>query len=709
MELAKKRVRIGIDVGGTFTKAIAIDIINKRFLGKISVPTTHSSNGGVSVGIVTALSTLIKENSINHNEIELISHSTTQAVNALLEGDVVKVGIIGMGVGLEKSHVVKRTHIKDIQLNSNKFLKTCYTFLDTSKYIEEPDVKKSIEYLVSDGAQSIVVSEAYGVDDPSNELFVMQHSPLPCTAGHELTGIYGLEIRTLTATINASILPKATNTANFVKSAVDKLEINVPLMIMKGDGGVTTLESFLHKPIITVLSGPAASVVGALLFLQVLDGIFIEVGGTSTNISIIKDGKPEMRYVTIMNHPTCIRSLDVRICGVAGGSLSRISKHKKIIDVGPRSSHIAGFQYSCFATDPNELSKGEIILISPMDGDPSDYICIQTPAGKIYGITNTCAANAINLIANNDSAYGNAESAKIAFIKLSEYMGQSVQQIAEYFLDMSVDKIVGYVEHLVKEYKLSKDKIVVIGGGGGASVLVPLVAKKLGFKYKKAEYADVISSIGVATGMIYEEKEKTIANPTHDDIAGLIDEVKKEAISKNASPDSLSIQSEYINERSILRVTAIGNVTLDLGNASSKEVSINELNEIAHNLFKQNGNIILEHNLGNYYIFSNTFEQKKLLFKVKKRSILVLDKFGRVRLSLDNGKIIKNHSSEILNNLTSILSGFSSNSDLSPQIHLMDGFQLLDFSSLTANEQIILAIREQLEKISSEVILIIKG
>ena len=106
-------------------------------------------------------------------------------------------------------------------------------------------------------------------------------------------------------------------------------------MIMKGDGGVTTLESFLHRPIITVLSGPAASVVGALLFLQILDGIFIEVGGTSTNISIIKDGKPEMRYVTIMNHPTCVRSFDVRICGVAGGSLVRISNRKKIVDVGP--------------------------------------------------------------------------------------------------------------------------------------------------------------------------------------------------------------------------------------------------------------------------------------------------------------------------------------------------------------------------------------
>jgi N-methylhydantoinase A/oxoprolinase/acetone carboxylase beta subunit len=701
-----KKIRIGIDVGGTFTKAVAIDVVEKKILGKKSVPTTHSSEGGVSVGIVNALSALIEICNINQEEIELISHSTTQAVNAFLEGDVSKVGIIGMGVGMEKTNVVKRTHIKDISLNSNKSLKTCYTFLDTSKYLEGSGIVKSIENLVSEGAQSIVVSEAFGVDDPSNELFVMKHSKLPCTAGHELTGIYGLEIRTLTATINASILPKATSTATFVKSAVSKLGINVPVMIMKGDGGVTTLDSFLHKPIITVLSGPAASVVGALLFLQVLEGIFIEVGGTSTNISIIKDGKPEMRYVNIMEHPTCIRSLDSRICGVAGGSLIRVSSKKKIIDVGPRSSHIAGLEYSCFA-NPEDLKRGEIVTISPLNNDPNDYVCIEVPGGKKYGITNTCAANALNLIPKNDNAYGNTDAARIAFTKLATFMGMTPEQIAKQVIDISVSKIVDYIIPMIKEYKLSKNRIVVIGGGGGASVLVPMVAKKLNFEYKKADYADVISSIGVATGMIYEEKERTINNPTPQDFTQLISEVKEEAIRKNASPDSLSVQSEYVSDRSILRVTAIGNVTLDLNNNGSKELKQEELFKIARDLFRFRENISLKYKLGNYYIFTNSYKHKKLFFNTNKQSILVLDKYGRVRLSLENGKLIHNSSTKLTADLPSIISRFSS-SDLSPTVYLLDGFQLLDFSSLNANEQVIQAITEQLSKIDSDVLLIIK-
>jgi N-methylhydantoinase A len=384
--------------------------------------------------------------------------------------------------------------------------------------------------------------------------------------------------------------------------------------------------------------------------------------------------------------------------------------------VGPRSSHIAGLEYSCFA-DPTELKEGKIVLISPLNDDPSDYLCIQTQSGKTYGITNTCAANALNIIPATDNAYGNVESAKITFSKLSDYLGMPYEQIAEQILDISVTKIVNYIIPAIKEYKLAKSRVVVIGGGGGVSVLVPRVAKKIGFQYKKAEYADVISSIGVATGMIYEEKERTINNPSPNDVSQLIDEVKNEAISKNASPDSLSIQSEYISERSVLRVTVIGNITLDLTatktdnattDAISKELTNDELIKTANELFRQSGNIVLENTIGNYHVFSNSYLHKKFLFKTKKQSILVLDKFGRVRLSLDKGKLINGYSKDISENLPSILSQFSSTSELSPQIHLIDGFQILDFSSLTAKEQVIKAIREQLDKVNSDVLLIAK-
>lgn len=485
------RIRVGIDVGGTFTKAVAIDMIEGNIIDKVTVPTTHSSNQGVSAGIVQALTVLMQKHTIVDSEIELISHSTTQAVNALLEGDTAKVGIIGMGVGLDKSNVIKRTNIKNREIATKKYLQTCHRFVDTSRYLEENEILSTISQLKEEGAQVVVVSEAYGVDDPSNENFIAQVSDIPTVAGNELTGLYGLEIRTLTAAINASILPTAIKTAKFVESAVKgEKGISAPIMIMKGDGGVTDMKTFRSKPILTVLSGPAASIAGALLHSRVLNGIFIEVGGTSTNVCIIRNGKPTIQYVTITEHPTCIRSLDVRVAGVAGGSLVRLSSNgKKIIDVGPRSAHIAGLQYSCFASQ-DQIEGGQLVTFQPIGSDPSDYV--------------TCAANALGIVKENDYAKGNQSSAKIALRILSEHLGINTTATSEYILDLATSKIFSIITPMLKEYKLKvgEGNIVVVGGGGGASVLVPHIAQKLQFSCKIAEHAEVISSIGVAAARL---------------------------------------------------------------------------------------------------------------------------------------------------------------------------------------------------------------
>lgn len=236
----KQRIRVGIDVGGTFTKAVAIDAKTGSILSKSTVPTTHKADKGVSEGIVQALSNILKESKIDINDIELISHSTTQAINALLESDTSKVGIIAMGVGPAKKEVIKRTNLQEISGNKNQDISTYHEFLDTSHLITENEVKETIDKLKSKGAQVIVATEAFGVDDPSNELFVMNTSAkydVPSTASHEISGVYGLEIRTLTAAVNASVLPKTFQVANYVEEAIRKTGVTAPLMIMKGDGG----------------------------------------------------------------------------------------------------------------------------------------------------------------------------------------------------------------------------------------------------------------------------------------------------------------------------------------------------------------------------------------------------------------------------------------------------------------------------------------
>jgi N-methylhydantoinase A len=697
-----RRIRVGIDVGGTFTKAVAIEMVTGKIIGKVTVPTTHSSSNGVSTGIVEALKTLTQRYSIHNSEIELISHSTTQAVNALLEGDTAKVGIIGMGVGLEKSNVTKRTNIKGIKLAPNKYLLTCYRFVDTSKYLEDNEIDQTINELKKEGAEVIVVSEAYSVDDPSNERFVMDRSDIPATAGHELTGVYGLEIRTLTAAINGGILPKTTSTAKFVESAVRNEKITAPVLIMKGDGGVTDMSTFRSKPIITVLSGPAASVAGALLHLRVIDGIFIEVGGTSTNVCAIKDGKPEVRYVTINQHPTCIRSLDVRVAGVAGGSLVRWSG-RKITDVGPRSAHIAGLPYSCFAS-PEDLEDGQIITFKPKEGDSIDYIAIESGGGKRFAITNTCAANALGLVSEGDYAKANQTSAKLALSILANRLSTTMEQAATLILDISAKKVLDIVEHVIKEYKLKKERVVLIGGGGGASVLVPYIALKQQLQYKIAEHAEVISSIGVAAAMIHEEAEKTVTNPRLEDISGLAEQVKKAALERGALPESITIQSEYISERSVMRVTAMGNVSLDIGTANAQEIKREEARILACELFGINEGVRCILDTDNYHIFACEMNKKMLFLKSKKQQqVLVLDKYGRVRLSVENASIFTGSPEQVADRIKNLLKQHAmSGKDLAPQVHILDGIKLMDFSSLTAEEHISKAVHEELKNTTTK-------
>ena len=116
--MSKRSIRVGIDVGGTHTKAVALDNDTQEIVGEAIVMTTHDHELGVAAGVIECFENCLTKNNIAPEDVVFIAHSTTQATNALLEGDVAKVGILGMaGGGLEGWLAKKQSKIGDIDLD----------------------------------------------------------------------------------------------------------------------------------------------------------------------------------------------------------------------------------------------------------------------------------------------------------------------------------------------------------------------------------------------------------------------------------------------------------------------------------------------------------------------------------------------------------------------------------------------------------------
>ena len=153
----------------------------------------------------------------------------------------------------------------------------------------------ALETLTAAGCASIAVSGALAVDEPGHELLVAQCAQkrgLPACVGHDLTGAYGLEMRTVSAAVNASILPVVQRTASLVEQALADAGLDVPLLVLRGDGGAMSVDAFRRRPCFTIGSGPAAGVAAALHQLGLADAIVVECGGTSPNVSVVKGGRP---------------------------------------------------------------------------------------------------------------------------------------------------------------------------------------------------------------------------------------------------------------------------------------------------------------------------------------------------------------------------------------------------------------------------------
>ena len=698
-----RKVRIGIDVGGTFTDAVVVDNTTFEVIAKTKVPTTHNSKQGVSEGIILAINKVLEENNISTEDIVFIAHGTTQATNALLEGDVAKVGIIGMGKGIEASRSKNETIVGNIELSSDKYLYTQHRFIDSSNIVED-NVIDVINQLKQEGSKIIVASESYSVDNPVNEKRIIEIANsmgVLATGGYEISQLYGLQARTRTAAVNASLIPTMLETANMTETAVKDAGIKKQLMIMRCDGGVMSVDEVRKRPILTMLSGLAAGVAGALMYEKITDGIFLEVGGTSTDISAIKEGKVMIKNAEIGGKKLYLTSLDVRTLGIAGGSMIVI-ENGKISDVGPRSAHIAEKEYEVFVS-PERIKNPKIELIAPKIDDKKNYAIVSCDDGESFALTLAGAANILGYVPYDDYAKGNIESARLAWSALAEYTGEKVEVLCEKALQIACNKVKNIVDSLIDDYNLNKNIIFLVGGGGSASIITPYLSKLTGVRFKIAKNAPYISTIGVSLALLREQIERNISNPTEEDIKKIRHDCSEMIIKSGADPKTIEITIEIDSKKNILRGIATAATELRTKDRSAKTLTQLELKEKLLELNKEN-NVDIKHiaTTGKWNIFelSNITSSFFGLIKSKKTTTCVIDDEGVIRLQKQKAKVLYCKKEEInmyIDRFIDSMTIYSDANETLPNTFVYFGQKSVDLSSITTKEQMLSILNMEIE------------
>lgn len=318
---------LGIDTGGTYTDSVIIDSVSKKILHKRKILTTPQQlRQCIENSFQSIPRAYIKD-------ISMVCLSTTLATNSIVESRGCLEGLILIG-----SKPNGRIPTEHYALVHGRY--------DIKGRIQENIDPEEISEVVEsfrNKVDAIAISGYASVRNPRHELYVKKVVEdildIPVVCAHELTSGLGYYERTVTAALNARLIPLIYDLIQSIKSAMAFYDITAPLMIVKGDGNLMSESSARNKPIDTILSGPAASVIGGMHLSGTKDCFVMDIGGTTTDIANVVGG-----YVQSCNDGakvgdwfTRVRATEVFTIGIGGDSRIYIDSCKKL-QIGPEKS-----------------------------------------------------------------------------------------------------------------------------------------------------------------------------------------------------------------------------------------------------------------------------------------------------------------------------------------------------------------------------------
>ncbi len=326
--------QLGLDTGGTYTDAVLVND-DLDVLSSAKSLTTHQD---LISGLRNAVERVVThEQSAN---IQLVSISTTLATNALVEGRGRAVALVLIGFTPAQ---MNRAGLTDaLAGDPHVFVKGGHKA--TGQAVCALDISALEQFIVGVDRQvdAYAVSSVFAVRNPAHEnearALISQVTGKPVTCGHHLSSGLDAPRRALTALLNARLIPMIGALLAAARALLIERNINAPLMVVKGDGSLISDEMASRYPVETILSGPAASIVGAQFLCQEPQLLVSDMGGTTTDVALIRDGQPRLDPdgATVGGWRTMVRAVDVRTYGLGGDSAIRFDRGRRKFTVGPQ-------------------------------------------------------------------------------------------------------------------------------------------------------------------------------------------------------------------------------------------------------------------------------------------------------------------------------------------------------------------------------------
>jgi len=515
---------IGLDVGGTHTDVVLIDHAGLQKEVKVI-----TDSADLFQSVLSALDAITE--GIDPSEISRIVLSTTLTTNAIVQNKIPPVGmIVSSGPGIDPEFY---------RTNSHYF--TVMGSIDHRGREIEPinpgEIRDIADQLQKEGIQHIGIVGKFSIRNPSHELGIseiLQKSFEKTFMGHRISGNFNFGRRIATTYLNAAVYPLHREFFQAVQQSLATKGLNLPLRLLKADGGNMNFESSIDYPAQTILSGPAASVMGAVAFgPEREDTLVMDIGGTTTDMAVLIDRAPVLNPlgIKLAAYKTLIRSLETLSIGLGGDSAVRVNSGKLV--VGPER-------------------RGPAMAYGG---------AVPTPTDALFVL--------------EDIPDGNREKSIKGLEPLAEQQGISVRSLAAEILDVACKKILSaarrliyqinrkpvYTVHELQEGYLVQPKTILVLGGP-APYFARYLESMSDYTVRVVPRWEVANAIGAALARttcevnFFADTERGIAEALEENFSRRVDHsfdreaairqafdlLKAKAIDRGANPDYLEME-----------------------------------------------------------------------------------------------------------------------------------------------------------------------